>query len=202
MGKVNTIYNFKNLAYNRYPRNIAVHLKGFKAEELGTFLVRYLLPLVYKRVSDKTYQALQRLVFSISKATGLELAHNEIDEIEYQMNEFLRWFYATFYRGNNANLSACKYTVHALSHLAQNLRDWGPASYYWQYTEVLHDFFQVKLIIAGTVMWYPRWKRQKSCSWFCKPVYSHASTPAHLLCNEIWLFRESAPDSAKPHSDI
>jgi hypothetical protein len=90
-------------------------------------------------------KALQRFVFSISKATGLELTHPEIDEIEYQMNEFLKWFYATFYGEKVANLAGCKYTVHALSHLLQNLQDWGAASYYWQYTEVLCD--SSKLII-------------------------------------------------------
>ena len=115
--------HFTNLAHSRYSRNIAVNLKSFKAEELSTFLVRYLLPLVYGQVNNKTYQALQRLVVSISKATGLELTHVEIDEIEYQMNEFLKWFYDTFYGGKTANLATCKYTVHALSHLAQNLRD-------------------------------------------------------------------------------
>jgi hypothetical protein len=135
MGTVKTTCNFALLT-NRYPRNIAVNLKSFKAEELGTFLVRYLLPLIYGRVNNTTYRALQRLVFSISKATGIELTYPEIDEIEYQMSEFLKWFYSTFHRGKDANLSVCKYTVHALSHLTQNLRDWGATSYYWQYTEV------------------------------------------------------------------
>jgi hypothetical protein len=108
--------------------------------------MRYLLPLVYGRINNKTYQALQRLVFSISKAMGLELTNVEIDEItEYQMNEFLKWFYNTFYGGKPANLATSKYMVHALSYLAQNLRDWGPGSYYWQYTEVSHDSIQGKL---------------------------------------------------------
>jgi hypothetical protein len=140
MGTVKTTCNFALLT-NRYPRNIAVNLKSFKAEEFSTFLSRYLLHLVYGRINNKTYQVLQRLVFSISKATGLELTHMEIDEIEYQMNEFLKWFYATFYRGKAANLAVCKYTVHALSHLAQNLRYWGATSYYWQYTEVCKFLF-------------------------------------------------------------
>ena len=121
----------------RYPRNIEKHLKGFKAEELGTFLIRYLLPLTFQRVSDTTFRALQRLVLVISKATFIEIAYDEIDLIDEQMTMFLDWFYSTFYKGNVEYLRACKYTVHGLHHLAQNIRDWGPASYYWQFTEVM-----------------------------------------------------------------
>jgi len=70
----------------RYPRNIEKNIKSFKAEELGSFLTRYLLPLVYGRVSEQTFRALQRLVFAVSKAVGVELDDEEIEEIEYQMN--------------------------------------------------------------------------------------------------------------------
>ena len=123
----------------RYPRNIEKNIKSFKAEELGSFLTRYLLPLVYGRVNNQTFRALQRLVFAVSKAVGVELDYQDIDEIEYQMNQFLLWFYATFYGKKDQYLSACKYTVHALTHLTKNLRDWGPASYYWQFTEVYYS---------------------------------------------------------------
>jgi hypothetical protein len=99
-------------------------------------LIRYLLPLTYQRVNDATFRALQRLVFVISKAVGIDITYADITEIESQMKLFLDWFYLTFYGKKIERLSACKYTVHALCHMAQNLWDWGPASYYWQFTEV------------------------------------------------------------------
>lgn len=121
----------------RYPRNIAVHIKGFKAEELGTFLIRYLLPLSFQRVSTTTFRALQRLVFVISKAISFEISYEEMVQMDEQLKLFLDWFYTSIYGGNNTRLPACKYTVHALSHLIKNVRDWGSASYFWQFTEVL-----------------------------------------------------------------
>jgi hypothetical protein len=105
---------------------------------------------------------------------GIELTYSEIDEIEYQMSEFLKWFYATFHQGKDVNLSVCKYTVHALSHLTENLRDWGAASYYWQYTEV---FLPSKMIIIeGTIVRDSRRKCQKPSPWVCKSVDYYAST--------------------------
>ena len=169
---------------NRYPRNIAVNIKSFKAEELGTFLARCLLPLIYRRVDDKTYRALQRLVFSITKAVGIELSHDEIDEIEYQMDEFLKWFYATFHKGKTANLSACKYTIRALSHLVQNLRDWGPASYYWQYSEVL---LVASKLIEGTAVLHSCWKRQKSSLGF--HFFDSRNPPSRIWVKKVWSSR-------------
>ena len=46
-------------SWGRYPRNIQKYIKGFKAEELSSFLIHYLLPLSFKRVNASTYHALQ-----------------------------------------------------------------------------------------------------------------------------------------------
>jgi len=120
----------------RYPRNIEKYIKGFKAEELGTFLIWYLLLLSFRRVNETTYRALQRLVFFVSKATATEITNDEIMEMDYQLQQILDWFYTTFYRNTAKNLPVCKYTVHGLTHLIKNIRDWGPASYFWQFAEV------------------------------------------------------------------
>ena len=114
-----------------------MHIKGFKAEELGSFLIRYLLPLVFQRVDEITFKALQRLVFLISKSIAFEITFNEMNEMEKQLKLFLDWFYNVVYGGHQQRLPVCKYTVHALSHLIENIRDWGSASYYWQFAEVL-----------------------------------------------------------------
>ena len=124
------------VSWGRYPRNIAKHIKGFKAEELSNFLVHYLLPLTFNRVDATTYKALQRLVFAMSMATSMELKHSEIKEIETHLTLFVEWFYSTYYQQNPERLPVCKYTVHALLHLIHDIQMWGPASYFWQFPEV------------------------------------------------------------------
>jgi len=122
--------------WGRYARNIAQHIKGFKAEELSNFLLHYLLPLTFNRVNVSTYKALQRLAFAISLATSPELKYSEIDEIEKHLTLFIAWFYNTYYQQNAQRLPVCKYTVHALLHLVHYIRMWGPAVYFWQFPEV------------------------------------------------------------------
>ena len=124
------------VSWGRYPRNIAKYIKGFKAEELQNFLLHYLLPLSFKRVSTTTYRALQRLIFAMSLATSMELTNTEIDEIEKHLTLFVAWYYDTFYQQDPDRLPVCKYTVHCLLHLIQDIRNFGPASYFWQFPEV------------------------------------------------------------------
>ena len=123
-------------SYGRDPRDIAKYIKGFKAEDLSNFLIHYLLPLSFQRVSAHTYQALQHLVLAISLATSYQILDTELDEIEHHLKSFTEWYYATFYQRQYARLPACKYTIHALLHLAREVRNWGSASYFWQYAEV------------------------------------------------------------------
>lgn len=123
-------------SYGRDPRDIAKYIKSFKAEELSNFLIHYLLPLSFQRVCGTTYRALQHLVLAISLATSYQIEDAELDEIDLHLNSFTEWYYATFYRGEYERLPACKYTVHALLHLAREVRNWGSASYFWQYAEV------------------------------------------------------------------
>src|SRR5271169_2363026 len=106
--------------------------------QLQNFLLHWLLPLSYNRVNANTYRALQRLVLAISSSTSLELTHGKIDEIEMHLTLFLAWYYDTFYQQDLKRLPACKYTVHCLLHLVQDIRNWGPASYFWQFPEVRH----------------------------------------------------------------
>jgi hypothetical protein len=129
------------VSWGRYPRNIEKYIKGFKAEELNNFLIHYLLPLTAGRVDADTYRALQRLVFVISLATSYEITQHEIEEIDLHLGRFLQWFYKTYYANKQSRLPACKYTVHGLLHLPQDLRNWGPVPYYWQFPQVLFLVF-------------------------------------------------------------
>ena len=122
--------------WGRSPRNISLNLKSFKAEELSNFLIHWLLPLTFNRVTPSTYKALQSFVLAISLATSPELEYSEIDEIGKHLALFLKWFLNTYYQDNNRRLPVCKYTVHALMHLVRDVRNWGPACNFWQFPEV------------------------------------------------------------------
>ena len=123
-------------SWGRDPRDIAKYIKSFKAEDLSNFLTHYMLPLFFERVPATVYRALQQLVLAMSLATGYEIESTELDIIERLLKSFTTWFYDTFYRGQYERLPVCKYTVHALLHLSREVRNWGPASYFWQYAEV------------------------------------------------------------------
>jgi Transposase family tnp2 len=142
------------VSWGRFPRNIAKYIKGFKAEELQNFLLHYLLPLSFKRVNATTYRALQRLVLTMSLAVSMELTHGEIDEIENHLTLFVKWYYDTFYQHNANLLPVCKYTVHCLLHSVQDVRNWGPASYFWQYSHCGRYLLYFMCLSLGTVLRY------------------------------------------------
>ena len=123
-------------SYGRAPRNIQIHSGQFKAEDWSNFLIHYLLPLSFNRFSDRTYKALQRLVYAISVGTSYEISNEEIDEIDHNLRLFSKWFYDTFYGREYERLPACKYTIHCLCHLARDIRNWGSASNFWQFPQV------------------------------------------------------------------
>lgn len=123
-------------SFGRDPGNIAKYVKSFKAEELQNLLIFYLRPLCYNRINGVVFKAIQSLVLAIALATSYEITNEEIDEIETHIERFTEWYYETFYQGKEERLPACKYTVHGLLHLATDIRNWGPASCFWQYPEV------------------------------------------------------------------
>jgi len=109
------------VSWGRYPRNIEKHIKSFKAEELSNFLVHYLLPLLFGRADCATFRALQHVVFFVSVATSYEIKMKEVEEAKEQLIGFTRWYYDTFYGGNPERLPACKYTIHGMLHLIEDI---------------------------------------------------------------------------------
>ena len=72
----------------------------------------------------------------MSLATSYMIDSAEIQHIDTLLKQFITWFYDQFYGQKYDRLQVCKYTVHALLHLSREVRNWGPASYFWQYAEV------------------------------------------------------------------
>ena len=122
--------------WGRPPRDISKYIKGFKAEELSNFVTQYMLPLFHGRVDHPTFTALRRFVVAMSLATNYTIESTEIQHIDTLLKQFITWFYDKFYGREYDRLQTCKYTVHALLHLSREVRNWGPASYFWQYAEV------------------------------------------------------------------
>jgi hypothetical protein len=124
------------VSFGPNPRNIETDLYNLKAEELSNFLLLYLLPLSFNRVSAATYKALQSLVLAVSMAVSYEVTYAEIEEIEDHLTRFAKWYYDTLYRQDYERLPACKYTIHCVLHVARDLRNWGSTSYFWQFAPV------------------------------------------------------------------
>jgi len=122
--------------WGRPPRDISKHINGLKAEDCSNFLTHYMLPLIHGRVDDRSFTALQQLVLAMSLAISYEIESTELHLIDNLLKQFSDWFYSTFYRREYDYLQVCKYTIHALLHIPREIRNWGPASYFWQYAEV------------------------------------------------------------------
>lgn len=127
-------------SWGRPPRDISRYMGSFKAEDLYNFLMYYMLPLIHRRVSHNTFKALRRLVMSITMAASIEIRYVDMDVIENQLTLFMKWFYDTFYQNDHERLPICKYTEHCLLHIVRDIRNWGSASYYWQFPEVSSCF--------------------------------------------------------------
>jgi Transposase family tnp2 len=123
-------------SWGRPPRDISKYIGSFKAEDFNNFLLYYLLPLIHRRVPTNTFTALRRWVLLITTATSIEIRYTEMDLIESQLRLFMTWFYNTFYQQDHERLPVCKYTEHCLIHIAHDIRNWGSATYYWQFPEV------------------------------------------------------------------
>ena len=70
-------------------------------------------------------------------ATSIEVRLTDIALMETQLPLFLKWFYDAFYQNDHDRLPICKYTEHCLVHIVQDVRNWGSATLYWQFPEVL-----------------------------------------------------------------
>ena len=65
--------------------------------------------------------------------TKTEVNASDIANVETAFATFLHAYYRKVYQRKRDRLAACTYTVHALSHVAQCMRWWGPLSNIWQF---------------------------------------------------------------------
>ena len=131
-----SIQNGKNMTpsiYSRYPKNIEKHSGKFKAEDWANFLLHYSLPLFKDNISHDVFEMWNQLAVGVTIATKTEVNASDIANAETAFATFLHSYYRRVYQRRRDRLAACTYTVHALSHVAQCMRWWGPLSNIWQF---------------------------------------------------------------------
>jgi len=119
--------------YSRYPKNIEKHPGKYKAEDWANFLHHYSLPLFKDNISDDVFKLWNEFALGTIIATKMEILPMDIDDAETSFAAFLHHYYTKVYQQKRDRLVACTYTVHALSHVAQCIRWWGPLCNIWQF---------------------------------------------------------------------
>ena len=76
---------------------------------------------------------MERIHYGMLLATQTEITPSDIDDAETAFATFLNCYYQKVYQRRWDRLAACTYTVHALSHVSQCMRWWGPLSITWQF---------------------------------------------------------------------
>jgi len=119
--------------YGRYPKNIDIHASKYKAEDWANFLHHYSLPLFKDNIQDDVFIMWNEFAMGTLLATQTEITPSDIDDAETAFATFLNCYYQKVYQRRRDRLAACTYTVHALSHVSQCMRWWGPLSITWQF---------------------------------------------------------------------
>ena len=66
-------------------------------------------------------------------ATKMEITSSDINDSETAFATFLNYYYQKVYQRKRDRLMACTYTIHALCHVSQCMKWWGPLSIIWQF---------------------------------------------------------------------
>jgi hypothetical protein len=92
-----------------------------------------MVPLVTGRLPWEIVKKLGRFSRALRRLLSHQpLPHQELDRLEDAMWEFVRFFEATFYRGDYEKVHVCTSNLHQLVHLVQCIRSNGPL---WAYSQ-------------------------------------------------------------------
>ena len=116
------------------PRRIDKHYNGFKAAEWKTWLLYYGAPLLFEHLDEKYLRNFRRLSRIFKSATKHWLTEEDVFEIARDCHDFIKEYEALYYHGDESKLPRCLINIHSLSHFGTNIRDLGPACYWWQFT--------------------------------------------------------------------
>ena len=119
--------------FGRYPKNIDLHASKYKAEDWANFLHHYSLPLFRDNINDATFMMWKEFAMGALLATKTEITSSDINDAETAFATFLNYYYQKVYQRKRDRLMACTYTIHALCHVSQCMKWWGPLSIIWQF---------------------------------------------------------------------
>jgi hypothetical protein len=105
----------------------------FKAAEWKAFLDLYGPALMYNHIPDDAHANFCLLSEIWTRATQRSITYDDIDFIERSAIEFVREYERIYYHGDPQRMPACSINNHWLLHLADYIRDNGPACYWWSY---------------------------------------------------------------------
>ena len=107
------------------PRKLSL-FKDWKAAEHKDFLLSYSLVFFDGYLSDECLEGWAKFVSIVDICLRPEIEESDIESVHRLVIEFLEHFEMTYYRYEHARLGKCKYVIHLLKHLAENLQNCGP----------------------------------------------------------------------------
>ena len=115
------------------PRSIKNHSTGYKAEEWRMWLSHYGPALLEGELHDRFRKNFVDLTAIYQLSTGYEINTESMVKLSHLCQTFVRDFEQLHYGGLEERMPVCTINIHSLLHLGDNVRDLGPACYYWQF---------------------------------------------------------------------
>jgi Domain of unknown function (DUF4218) len=116
------------------PRRIDNHYRSFRAAEWKAWLLLYGVPILNDRLKAPYVANFRELGRIYSIATAHTITERKRDVLARLASRFVQEYERLYYRGEDRRLPVCSINIHSILHLAQNIRDNGPACYWWQFT--------------------------------------------------------------------
>ncbi|XP_068727920.1 uncharacterized protein [Montipora capricornis] len=108
------------LEISRLPRSITEHLKYWKANELRSFLLYYVIPSLYGLLPDVYFNHYVLFVHAIYLLLKDEIKQSHLCEAENLLNQFCALF-SSLYEERFTTMN-----IHQLLHLSDDVRELGP----------------------------------------------------------------------------
>ncbi|KAI0996586.1 hypothetical protein K3495_g11596 [Podosphaera aphanis] len=87
----------------------------------------------YQHITDEAHHVLCILYRIWCIATQHSLSDYEIDELEQNCRKFVAEYETVYYAKDPVRIKSCTINIHALLHIAECIRDNGPARYWWSF---------------------------------------------------------------------
>lgn len=117
----------------RRPRDINKHVGSFKATEWSEFITIWSAPLLRHRLPIKAFKSWLYFVQGVRLAVKVSLTQDDVTQLQMLFENSVMTTEKLFYDGDRNRVSVCTSQLHALLHVAENIRQLGPSFVSWQY---------------------------------------------------------------------